>query len=103
MEDFLRKGSRVAHTCSAWCVVDFVEKNIITVTWRRMSRGMEATCISCMTCCGEEGRKFRHETACEHEIKIGTGSREGQEIGYDDTGEQSEQSDDVGGELDVDM
>lgn len=69
-EGLLRKGNRVAKKWSAWCAVDFLDKMIVTGTWRRVISGIEATRVTCMNCRGEQTRKFQHEIACDCECNV---------------------------------
>lgn len=100
-EDLLRTGSRVAKTWSVYCVLDFMDKNIVNVTWRRMIRSDEATRMSCMTCRGEERRKCRHELACKWESEVRRWVDDGN--GEQHGGEQSDDSSEKEEDVDVEM
>lgn len=68
-EDLVNKGTRVANRWSCWLTVDPVERLMISVAWKPVSRGMVATRMMCSMCRTDMNRKCSHEVACDKECQ----------------------------------
>lgn len=66
-EDMVQKGRKVAKVWCPWCVVDVVQRLVVSVIWRLVLKGIETTRINCVMCRHDASRKCRHEIVCELE------------------------------------
>lgn len=68
--ELLKRGTSVVKKWSSWAVVDSMERNMVSVTWRTVSSGIAETRMTCIMCRTDVLRRCRHERACERESEL---------------------------------